>query len=108
MSVPEEQAVEVAYALPDRQAVVRVKFVAGMTALGAVEASGLQQSHEELRNRPLDLGIYGRPVSPSELLRDGDRVEIYRPLKADPREVRRRLAAEGRTMGPPGGDPDRR
>lgn len=91
--------VEVAYALPDRQSVARVELTDGLTALGAVEASGLLRSHEELRGRPLDLGIFGRPVPPTELLRDGDRVEIYRPLLADPREARRKLAAQGRTMG---------
>jgi uncharacterized protein len=100
MSAPDSPSVEVAYARPDRQTVVRVKLTRGLTALGAVEASGLLRSHEELRGRPLDLGIFGRPVPPAELLRDGDRVEIYRPLQADPREARRRLAAQGRTMGP--------
>lgn len=108
MSVPEEPTVEVACALPDRQTVVRVRLADGMTALGAVEASGLTRSHEELRERPLDLGIFGRPVPPSELLREGDRVEIYRPLTANPREARRRLAAEGRTMGRPGSSRGRR
>lgn len=108
MSVPEEPSVEVACALPRQQAVVRLKLTEGMTALAAVEASGLLRSHEELRSRPLDLGIFGRPVPPSELLQAGDRVEIYRPLTADPREVRRRLAAEGRTMGPPVRDRGRR
>lgn len=108
MSVREEPAVEVVYALPRHQDVVRVKLTDGMTALAAVEASGLPRAHAELRDVPLDLGIYGRPVPPGELLRDGDRVEIYRPLRADPREARRRRAAEGRTMGPRGLDPDRR
>jgi uncharacterized protein len=108
MSAPEAPTVEVAYALPDRQTVVRVKLVEGMTALDAVEASGLLRSYGELSGRPLELGIYGRPVPSGEALRDGDRVEIYRPLQADPRETRRRLAAEGRTMGPPGSDPRRR
>jgi uncharacterized protein len=107
MSAPEAPTVEVAYARPERQAVVLVKLADGMTALGAVEASGLLRLHEELRDRPLDLGIFGRPVPASTPLRAGDRVEIYRRLTADPREARRRLAAEGRTMGRPGGDPGR-
>jgi len=108
MSVPDEPTVEVAYAPRDRQTVVCVKLSDGMTALGAVEASGLLRSHEELRGRALDLGIFGRRVPSGEPLRNGDRVEIYRPLTADPREVRRRLAAEGRTKGNPGGGAGRR
>jgi hypothetical protein len=108
MSAPEGPAVEVAYALPDRQALVRVKLSDGLTAIGAVEASGLLRTHEELRGRALDLGIFGRRVPPGEPLRDGDRVEVYRPLMADPREARRRLAAEGRTKGTPGGGRRRR
>jgi putative ubiquitin-RnfH superfamily antitoxin RatB of RatAB toxin-antitoxin module len=107
MSRPEEPTVEVAYALPDRQTVIRVKLAERMTALEAVVASGLLRSHEELRDRPLNLGIYGRPVPPEEPLREGDRVEVYRQLRADPREARRRLASQGRTMGPTGGTPGR-
>jgi len=45
------------------------------------------------------LGIHGRTVSPERVLADGDRVELYRRLPADPKETRRRLAREGRTMG---------
>ncbi len=103
MSGPEEApVVEVAYAMPDRQDVVRVLFAKGMTALGAVEASGLRELHPELCGRLLDLGIFGQQVLPDRPLKGGDRVEIYRALKRDPREARRRLAAQGRTMGPTG------
>ena len=102
MSEPEAPTVEVAYALPDRQDVVHVALADGMTALGAVEASGLRQRRPELAGRPLDLGIFGQPVPPDRPLKAGDRVEIYRALKADPREARRRLAAQGSTMGPGG------
>ena len=102
MSGPESPAVEVAYALPGRQDVVRVELAEGMTALDAVEAAGLRELHPELADRSLDLGIFGQPVSPDRMLKNGDRVEIYRPLQADPREARRRRAARGRTMGPDG------
>lgn len=97
MSDPEAPAVEVVYALPGRQTVERVRLAPGMTAVDAVDASGILAAHPDLRDRSLDLGIFGRPVPPTELLHDGDRVEIYRPLVADPREARRRLVAEGRT-----------
>ncbi len=99
MSVPEAPWVEVAYACPERQTVVRIDLVDGMTAMAAVEAAKIADAHPELRDRKLDLGIYGHPVPASYLLRSGDRVEIYRPLAVDPREARRRLAAEGLTMG---------
>ena len=102
MSGPEAPAVEVAYALPDRQEVVRVVLAEGMTALDAVAASGLRARHPELSGASLDLGIFGQLVPPGRLLKHGDRVEIYRALEADPREARRRLAAQGRTMGPAG------
>jgi hypothetical protein len=48
---------------------------------------------------PLVLGVFGRSVAHDRTLRDGDRVEVYRPLTADPKEVRRSLAAQGRSMG---------
>ncbi len=99
MSDPEAPSVEVVYALRERQTVERVLLTPGMTALGAVESSGILATCPELRGRPLDLGIFGRSVPPTEVLHDGDRVEIYRPLVADPREARRRLVTEGRATG---------
>jgi putative ubiquitin-RnfH superfamily antitoxin RatB of RatAB toxin-antitoxin module len=91
-----EASVEVAYALPDRQRVVRVPLQAGMTALEAVRAAALDQEFPELAGVIPALGIHGRRVEPAQLLRDGDRVEIYRPLKFDPREARRRAARAAR------------
>lgn len=91
--------VEVAYALPDRQRLVTLDVPRGSTAREAVERSGLQREFPEIDPEGNALGIFGRRCPPDQRLRDGDRVEIYRPLKADPKEVRRRLAARGRTMG---------
>jgi hypothetical protein len=96
MAVPEHAAVEVVYALRDRQHVSRVRHADGMTAIEAVEASGLLKACPELAGSRLDLGVYGRVVQQTHVLRPGDRVEIYRPLTADPREARRRLAAQGK------------
>jgi len=95
MSVP-EPSVEVVYALPDCQRVVQVPLREGMTALGAVEEAGLTREFPELAVRDLQLGIYGRRVEASQLLRDGDRVEIYRQLRFDPRDARRRAARAAR------------
>jgi putative ubiquitin-RnfH superfamily antitoxin RatB of RatAB toxin-antitoxin module len=97
MAVPEHVAVEVVYALRDRQHVSRVRHADGMTAVEAVEASGLLKIFPELAGNRLDLGVYGRVVQETQVLLPGDRVEIYRPLTADPREARRRLAARGKT-----------
>jgi putative ubiquitin-RnfH superfamily antitoxin RatB of RatAB toxin-antitoxin module len=104
MAAPESTAVEVVYALRDRQRVIQVRFAEGMTAIEAIEASGLLKDFPELAGRGLDLGVYGRVVQSTHLLRPGDRVEIYRRLAANPREARRQLAAQGRTGGsqPPG------
>jgi putative ubiquitin-RnfH superfamily antitoxin RatB of RatAB toxin-antitoxin module len=100
MAAPESPRVEVVYALPDRQRAVFVARTAGMTAMDAVTASGLLEEFPELAGgRRLDLGVFGQLVAASHVLADGDRVEIYRALKADPREMRRRLAAQGLTMG---------
>jgi len=87
-----EASVEVAYALPDRQRVVRVPLRDGMTAIEAVRAAALEAEFPELARPTLILGIHGRRVEEQQPLRDGDRVEIYRPLKFDPREARRQAA----------------
>ncbi len=91
-----EPAVEVVYALPQRQRIVQVALREGMTAREAVTASGLAAEFPELERRPLLLGIFGRRVDGAQPLRAGDRVEIYRPLKSDPRDARRRAARQAR------------
>ena len=91
--------VEVAWATPERQLIVPVTVPAGTTAAEAVRLSGIEREigEEGLAERPL--GVFGKRVKPGHVLAEGDRVEIYRPLKADPKVVRRELAAMGRTMG---------
>jgi len=85
--------VEVAYALPDRQAIIPVNVAAGTTALEAARRSGVAQRFEGLNLEDSRLGIFGKLVAPDQVLQAGDRVEIYRPLKADPKEVRKARAA---------------
>ncbi len=90
-----EATIEVVYALPERQRVVRLPLPAtGLTAAAAVEQSGLLDEFPELRERPLVLGIFGTVCAPERALRVSDRVEIYRPLRVDPREQRRERAAK--------------
>ena len=86
--------VEVVYALPERQALLSVELPAGSTVAEAIEASGVRREFPDLEIDPEALGIFSRKVSPDQQLREGDRVEIYRPLRADPKEVRRQRAAE--------------
>lgn len=86
---------EVAYALRERQALVAVEIEEGATIEEAVQRSGILKTFPEIELQRAKVGIFGRPVALDERMREGDRVEIYRPLIADPKEVRRRKA--GRT-----------
>jgi uncharacterized protein len=96
--------VEVVYALPQRQELVQLQLPSGATARQAVEASGLLQKYPDIeldgRNK---LGIFAKLSKPDTVLRDRDRVEIYRPLIADPKAVRKKRADEGKVMKKGGG-----
>ncbi|MCM2311938.1 MAG: RnfH family protein [Steroidobacteraceae bacterium] len=94
-----EPAVEVVYALPDHQRVVRVPLRQGLTAIEAVREADLAAEFPELAAGDPVLGIYGRRVEGTQVLCDGDRVEIYRPLRFDPREARRQAARGARPAG---------
>lgn len=91
--------VEVVYALPESQAIIRVEYRDGMTALDAVRLSGLAELFDDIEPKHVALGVFGVGVPSDYVLAAGDRVEICRPLQADPREMRRNLAAHGRVMG---------
>jgi hypothetical protein len=91
--------VGVLYALPDEQVIVEVPYEAGMTAALAVERSGLIRRYPALGRAPLVLGIWGTETEVDRPVRAGDRVEISRPLVADPRVMRRELMTDGRVMG---------
>ena len=96
--------VEVAYARPEEQAILRLDVPAGTTALQAIEMSGIRQRFPEINPDDLKLGIFGKLKKPDQVLVDGDRVEIYRKLIADPKEVRKQRAAQGKRTGKGGGD----
>jgi len=80
---------EVAYARPDRQFVIEVELPEGATARDALLASRLLETCTEIDPAAVLLGVYGKAVPADYAVRDGDRVEVYRPLKADPRVARR-------------------
>ncbi len=89
-------AVEVCYARPDVQAVVALTVPAGTTALDAVRQSGLARRFPELEGAVNPLGVYGKRVQNDHVLKDGDRVEILRPLVADPKDARRKRAEKAK------------
>ncbi len=98
--------VEVCYALPAKQELVGVTLPEGATLAQALEASGLLQKYPEIDLKKNKFGIYAKLSKPDTVLRDRDRVEIYRPLIADPKEVRKQRAAEGKVMKKGAGDAD--
>lgn len=89
MAEPERIAVEVAYVGPEGQWLLALCLPAGSTARDALEASGLRAKLPAERFEPLKLGVFATPVAPEHVLRDGDRVELYRPLEVDPKDARR-------------------
>jgi len=89
--------VEVVYALPRRQHRVALELEPGATAGEALAASGLLARHGELEPGKVKLGIFGRMVAPGQVLAAGDRLEILRPLRVDPKEARRGRARRART-----------
>ena len=90
--------VEVAYALPHKQKIVTLNVPEGTSMLDAVRLSGMDQHFPELDLESAPLGIFGKAVpKPAErVLQAGERVEIYRPLIADPKEVRKQRAAKAK------------
>jgi putative ubiquitin-RnfH superfamily antitoxin RatB of RatAB toxin-antitoxin module len=99
-----EILVEVAYALPEQQLILELMVPEGTTAEHAVQHSGITRKFPEIDLTQNKLGIFGKLVKGDTVLRERDRVEIYRPLIADPKEVRRQRAAEGKVMKKGGGD----
>lgn len=83
--------VEVAYAEPSRQFLRRVTLAAAATVADAIAASGLETAFA-IDVSSLDAGIWSKPVARDARLGNGDRVELYRPLTADPKEARRSRA----------------
>lgn len=88
--------VEVAYALPHNQKVISLKVPSGATVAQAIEQSGILADFPEIDLATAKVGIFGKQAKLDVVLRDKDRVEIYRPLIADPKEVRKKRAAEGK------------
>ena len=97
-------AVEVAYAKPDEQLILKLEVAPGTTLQQAIEQSGILDRFPEIAPAHLKAGVFGKLKKLDQTLRAGDRVEIYRPLIADPKQVRKQRAAEGKRMKKGGGD----
>lgn len=92
MKQGETWRIEVAYAMPLRQEVTEIPIRPGVTIEQAIRASGVLERFPEIDLSRHRVGIFGEIASLHDPVHDGDRVEIYRPLLADPKEVRRRRA----------------
>jgi uncharacterized protein len=101
MANPDSVQVEVVFAAPETQAVVALTLEPGATVHDAIIRSGLLQKFPGIDLVRQRVGIFGRTVSLDTNVKDGDRVEIYRPLTRDPKQARRELAKAGKTMGKP-------
>jgi putative ubiquitin-RnfH superfamily antitoxin RatB of RatAB toxin-antitoxin module len=96
--------VEVAYALPEQQVILPIRIKDGATVQQAIEASGMLVKFPDIDLATNKIGIFSKLVKLDTVLREKDRVEIYRSLIADPKEVRRKRAEEGKVMKKGGGD----
>jgi len=99
--MPDNQKIhiEVVYALPNEQELLSLNVDTGTTIQEAIELSGLLEKHPDIDlGKTNKTGIFGKLSKLDKVLNAGDRVEIYRPLIADPKEVRRKRAAEGKVM----------
>ncbi|WOT06180.1 RnfH family protein [Shewanella youngdeokensis] len=92
-------AVEVIYALPHQQKLIKVNVASGTSCIDAVKQSGIQRFFPDIDLGTVKLGIFSRAVKHSEVLLPGQRVEIYRPLIADPKDVRRKRAEKAKEEG---------
>lgn len=96
----QEFDVEVAYALPDRQALISLKVSEGCTAFEAAKLSGITRQFADIDLATAKMGIFGKAAKPNDyLMRPGDRVEIYRPLIADPKASRKARADKAKAEG---------
>ena len=88
-------SVEIVYATEDRQELIKIQVRQGTTVAGAIESSSIASLFPDEMIEACPVGIWGRLVRRTQVLRDGDRVELYRELQKDPREARRDRANAG-------------
>jgi len=101
MATDKEIVVEVAYASPDEQLILETRVATDATVERAVQASGILQRFPEIDLRINKVGIFGKLTPLTTRLRNQDRVEIYRPLIADPKQTRKQRAAKHKSKHAP-------
>ena len=99
-------SIEVSYALPDEQVILDVDVNSTDTLEEAIRKSGILEKYSEIDLTKNKVGIFGKLSKLDKPLNERDRIEIYRPLIADPKEVRKKRAAEGKRMSKGGGEID--
>ncbi len=103
MENAESIPVEVAYAKPEEQVILKLDVTPGTSLRQAIEQSGILERFPEIDLEKSRVGIFGKLKKADQVLQPGDRVEIYRPLIADPKKVRKERAAAGKRMKKGGG-----
>jgi hypothetical protein len=96
--MPDKIMIEVSYALPKKQIIIPILVPKDISVKEAIELSGILKKFEGIDLASNQVGIFGKLTTLDKALRDHDRIEIYRPLIADPKEIRRKRAAEGKGM----------
>ena len=96
--MPDKIMIEVSYALPKKQIIIPILVSKDISVKEAIELSGILKKFKEIDLSLNQVGIFGKLTTLDKILRDRDRIEIYRPLIADPKEIRRKRAAEGKQM----------
>jgi len=98
LSTNDHITVEIAYALPQQQLIIPINVAPETTAENAIKASGITEKFPDIDLSKNQIGIFGKLTKLDTPLRHLDRVEIYRALIADPKEVRKQRAADGKSM----------
>ena len=96
--MPNHILVEVSYALPEKQLIIPVKVEIGLTVKDAIEQSGILKEFDGIDLKHNRVGIFGKLTSLNHIIRHRDRIEIYRALIADPKEIRRKRAEAGKDI----------
>lgn len=92
--VADKQFVEVLYAYPDRYFLQKVEIIEPLTVEQVIIKSQILEKYPEIDLKKNKIGIFSRSVKLTEFVEQGDRIEIYRPLLADPKEIRRKRALQ--------------